>query len=319
MSIPDMKKLLIALVFVLAVAPAYADDVYVWDELTEAAPFPGSYNYPVHVAPNGRFIALHPHGTWTSTDGSAWAKSALPFSGMNSAYLAYVQYAGATWSLGKLRGNYQGFEIEPIVQRTSDYKKWQTVGQSSSLPPIVFYAAASFRGAMWILGGFNGREATAEIWRSTDGLVWTRVVNRAPWSPRAGAKAVVFQDRLYMLGGGIIDGAQANDVWSSADGSSWRRETEQIAPERPMGTPIVFDGKLWLVGANRSGAFSSAMAVSNDGKTWRAQVAPWSPRGGVAVWTDGRNLYVTGGKYSYVKNGETVFVYSNDVWRMRRK
>ena len=76
--------------------------------------------------------------------------------------------------------------------------------------------------------------------------------------------------------------------------------------------------KLWLVGANRSGTFGSGMVVSDDAKTWRRQDAPWSPRGGVAVWTNGADLFVTGGKYSYEKNGETIFVYSNDVWRMRR-
>ena len=75
----------------------------------------------------------------------------------------------------------------------------------------------------------------------------------------------------------------------------------------------------WVFTAAGSGKFSSAMAVSDDGKTWREQTAPWSPRGGVAAWTYGHDLFITGGKYSYEKNGESVFVYSNDVWRMRRK
>jgi hypothetical protein len=36
------------------------------------------------------------------------------------------------------------------------------------------------------------------------------------------------------------------------------------------------------------------------------------------VWTDGQALYLTGGKYSTVVDGETVFAYSNDVWRLSR-
>ncbi|WP_299419446.1 hypothetical protein [Sphingomonas bacterium] len=43
-----------------------------------------------------------------------------------------------------------------------------------------------------------------------------------------------------------------------------------------------------------------------------------SPRGGVATWTDGRRLYLTGGKYSEERGGETRFIYSNDVWAMER-
>jgi len=132
------------------------------------------------------------------------------------------------------------------------------------------------------------------------------------------SKAAVSRDRLFLLGGGKLDGPNANDVWSSANGVDWQRESTAIAPEEPVGySPIVYDGQLWLVGANRSGRFTSEMLVSADGKSWRAVSAPWSARGGVAVWTDGQSLFLTGGKSSRVERGETIFTYSNDVWRMR--
>lgn len=291
-----------------------------WQRLTEHAPFPGSYNFPVHVTADGTFVALHPEGTWTSRDGAAWTKSELPFSGVNSAYLPYVQHDGATWTFGKLKGNYEDFQIDPVVQRTRDYKTWEQVGASPSLPHVIFYAAASFQGALWIIGGYNGDAETSQVWKSTDGLAWTRVVEKAQWSARSGAKAVVFGDRLYLIGGGEIDGAQANDVWSSANGITWIQRTSSIAPERPTGyAPVVFDNRIWLIGANRAGEFKSETLVSTNGITWWPQSAPWSPRGGVAAWSDGRSLFITGGKYSYEKNGEPVFVYSNDVWQMQGK
>lgn len=315
-----MRVVFFLLVVVVLAKSSLADPAYVWEQLTPAAPYPESYNYPVHVAPDGRYVALHPRGTWVSVDGKRWTRAALPFSGMNSAYLAYVQHAGASWALGKLNGNYLSFTIDPIIQRTDDYRAWRTVGHAPTLPKVVFYAAASFKGAMWIMGGFDGAKSTAQVWRSEDGLAWTRAVERASWAPRASARAIVFRDRLFLIGGGIVDGPALNDVWSTADGVDWRRETAEIAAEEPVGyTPVVFDDRIWLVGANRSGRFSSEMLVSSDGKTWRAERAPWSPRGGVAAWANGSELFITGGKYSTEKNGETTFVYSNDVWRMRRK
>lgn len=311
-----IRSAIVCVALLLAASSQPAE--YAWDRLIEHAPFAPSYNYPVHVAADGRFIALHPDGTWASRDGAQWVRTAMPNSGMNSAYLSYVQHNGATYALGKLKGNYTDFQIDPVVQRTRDYEKWEQVGASSSLPHLIFYAAVSFKGSIWIAGGYDGNAATASVWNSQDGLVWTRVAEKAPWSARSGAKLVVFRDRLVLLGGGVIDGPQTNDVWSSSDGITWARETAEIARERPMGQPLVYDNKLWLVGANRSGTFGSGMVVSDDAKTWRRQDAPWSPRGGVAVWTNGADLFVTGGKYSYEKNGETIFVYSNDVWRMRR-
>ena len=56
---------------------------------------------------------------------------------------------------------------------------------------------------------------------------------------------------------------------------------------------------------------------SYNGRIWTPLSDPCSPRGGVAVWVSGDALFMTGGKYSTVRNGETVFEYHSDVWRMR--
>jgi hypothetical protein len=131
---------------------------------------------------------------------------------------------------------------------------------------------------------------------------------------------VHYRDRLLLIGGGRLDGPQANDIWSTPDrGLSWRRETARIAEPVAFGyAPVVFDERLWLVGANRSGAFTSEMLVSEDGRSFEAVRAPWSPRGGVAVWSTARRMFLTGGKYSYPEGGEPRFVYSHDVWAMAR-
>lgn len=317
------RRFVLAAVPLVAVAslPASAagPGAYEWTRLVDAAPFPPSYNFPVHVDATGRFVALHPRGTWQSRNGQRWEKTALPFSGMNAAHLPYVLHGGETWALGKLEGNYLSFRIEPVIQATRSHARWETKGRSLSLPRHIFHAAASFRDHIWILGGFDGRHHSAGVWSSADGLQWTRVTT-APWSPRTGARAIVFRERLFLIGGGIMDGQAANDVWSTADGTNWRLETDRIAPEEPVGfTPVVHEDALWLVGANRSGRFTSEMLTSSDGRNWAPVRAPWSPRGGVAAWSAGGALYVTGGKYSYETGGETRFVYSNDVWRMTRR
>ncbi|HEU4996569.1 MAG TPA: hypothetical protein VFT29_17250 [Gemmatimonadaceae bacterium] len=201
------------LLLLASLASLPTSSAFSWDRMTADAGFPPSYNFPVHVAADGRFVALHPAGTWISRDAVTWTRGALPWSGMNSAYLRYIQHAGATWALGTLNGNYEQFSVSPVIRRTSDYAAWETVGRSTTLPQLVFYAATSFRGAMWILGGYNH-------------------------SRLAG------------------------------------------------GTPVAFADKLWMVGANRSGRFDSAVLVTDDMRAWRQESTPWSPRGGVAAWVD---------------------------------
>lgn len=300
-----------------ASAPAGEEAGYRWTRLAEAAPFPGSYGFPVHAAPDGRFVALHPKGSWSTRDGATWVKEPLPPSGTNHAYLPHVAHDGASWALGAVEGNYERFAIDPVIRRTRDYRTWETLGRSETLPRMIFAATISFKDAIWLFGGYDGKAATNSVWRSADGLAWERVTEHAPWSPRSRASAVVFRDRLWLIGGGTIDGPVRSEVWSSPDGAKWTREAERIAEPEPFGFAAqVFDGRLWLVGANRSGGFSSEMLVSDDGRAWRAVRAPWSPRGGVATWTDGRRMYLTGGKYSRDAGGEHIFIYSNDVWAM---
>jgi hypothetical protein len=93
---------------------------------------------------------------------------------------------------------------------------------------------------------------------------------------------VIFRGKLFLIGGGRIDGPNSNDVWSSVNGIDRVRETASIAAEEPTGyTPIVYDGRIWLIGAKRVGRFKSEILVSDDGKKGTRNLRPGRR---VAVW-----------------------------------
>jgi hypothetical protein len=296
---------------------------YLWSEITSRAAFPQGYNYPVFVL-NSEMFALN-NGGWISKDGKNWTKTALTESGLNSAYQKYVQFKDAVYALGTMQGNYLNMQLSSRISRTRDFRTWETLAEKSNLPERVFYGAVSFKGKIWLIGGWDGKNYYNDVWNSEDGVNWQRVAQKTAWTPRTARVVVVFQGRIWLFGGSVIDGEKTTnpksgeEVWSSADGVDWTRV--EINSPRPVGgTPVVFDDKLWMVGANRNtGNFGSAVFVSDDGLNWQEQAAPWSPRGAVAVWVVGDKLYMTGGKYSFAENGEIKFVYSNDVWAMSRK
>ena len=302
----------------LAQAPAAAQTSeqlgYKWERLTEHAAFPEGYNFPVIVAPGGRFMALF-QGAWESSDGATWSRSALPSSGMNSAFMKYVVHDGAIFALGKHSGEGFSITVDPVIQRTRDYQTWEQLGRSSTMPKRFFFGAASFKGWIWIVGGRAGFFQDAGLWRSRDAMTWEKV-RSTPFGARDRPQVIVFKDRLWIIGGG---GRGA--VWSSTDGTDWREETRSLSNPESFGySAVVFDDRLWLVGANRSGGFSNEMLMSEDGRRWTPVSAPWSPRGAVATWSDGEALYLTGGKYSRPRpGGGQEFIYSNDVWRMTRQ
>ncbi len=295
---------------------------YEWKNVTAAAEFPQSYNYPVFVW-GDKMVAMN-NGTWFSRDGRNWAKTPLPESGLNSAYQKYVQFNGAIYALGKMSGNYERFTIDPRILRTRDLENWETVAESSNLPRRVFYGIAVYNRKIWMVGGFDGKQYLNDVWHSSDGVRWERVTEQAEWSPRTAGVVVATTDGLTLLGGGVIDGGKEinpnseREVWRTTDGKSWTQINTNLK-RKWRGTSVVFDGKLWLVGANRGGTFESAVWMTENFSEWKELPAPWSPRGGVAAWVFGDKLYMTGGKSSHTENGEIKFVYSNDVWAMERK
>jgi len=297
---------------------------YVWNEVTGSAAYPQSYGYPVFVM-NGEMRALHHDGGWISKDGKNWTKTNLPNVGLNPAYQDFILFKDAIYALGAMQGNYTNMRLSSKISRTRDFKTWETVAEKSNLPERVFYGAAVFKDKIWLIGGWDGKDYHNDVWNSDDGVNWRRAAEKTAWTPR-NAGVVVFKDRMWLIGGGVIDGDKTNnpnagrEVWSSADGINWTPEKIN-SPGQLGGAAVVFDGKLWLIGANRNdGNFDRALYVSADGVNWRRESAPWSPRGAVAVWVFGDKLYMTGGKFSYTEpNGEIKFVYSNDVWAMTRK
>lgn len=295
---------------------------YSWTRVTEAAAFPGAYNFPVFTVRHEMW-AFHPQGNWSSTDGRSWRKSELPVAGLNSGYQRYVLFQDAVYALGTMQGNYLDLHLGSRIARTRDFKRWEVLAETSELPARIFYGAVVFAGKIWLLGGFDGKNYFNDVWNSTDGVHWTRVAEHAAWTPRNVPTAVVFKDRIWVIGGGVIDGTprinerEGSEIWSSADGIHWTRVTDAMKTSG-LGAPIVFEGRLWLVGANRDGNFARSSLVTEDGVTWREVPAPWSPRGGVAAWIFDGKLYITGGKYSVTENGDIRFIYSHDVWSMAR-
>ena len=318
----NTMMLVLALCFGTASQPPAA---YTWTNITNAAGYPQGYNYPVYVF-GDKLLALN-NGAWVSTDAKNWKKTGLPESGLNSAYQKFVHFNGAVYSLGKLDGNYERFSIDTKILRTTDLEEWETVAEISNLPQRIFYGLTVFKGKMWMLGGFDGKNYHNDAWTSADGVKWEQAAKTADWSPRNIGSVTVFRDKLWIIGGGEIDGDKVsnpnsrNEIWSSADGIKWTKEASKILKSGDYvgGTVGVYDDKLWIIGANRNNVFQSGVLYSEDGRRWTELTAPWSARGAVAVWVFDGKLYMTGGKSSHTENGEIKFVYSNDVWAMERK
>ena len=189
-------------------------------------------------------------------------------------------------------------------------RQWLVIAEKSNLPERFFYHPFVFNNKIWIIGGSNGADQFSDIWNSDDGVKWKKVADYLPFGKRDNSQFVLLNNKIYMLN---------NDVWSSTDGINWAKEADEIFPgENIFGyAAVVFDQRIWLLGCNRNGKFKSEILVSDDGRRWTAQQAPWTPRGGIAACVFKGKIIMTGGKYGGTPD-KPEFIYSNDVWSLEK-
>jgi hypothetical protein len=280
-----------------------------WSKVLEEGPWPKSYNFQMFTI-GKNLVVFHPDGTWSSGDGKSWTKLPLGNAIDNLAFLDYVLFKGAVYGLGNFKGNIERSTFRPEIYRTRDLRSWEVISRKSNLPQRFFYHPFVFQDKIWIIGGADKNTGYSDIWNSPDGIVWTKQKDNLPFGKRSNSQIVEFNGTLYLLN---------NDVWTSKNGLDWQQLTPEIVKgEQLFGySAVVFDGKIWLLGCNRNGLFSSQVLVSSDGKNWVGQEAPWSPRGAIAASVFNDAIYMTGGKYGGTPN-QPNFIYSNDLWALSR-
>lgn len=106
---------------------------------------------------------------------------------------------------------------------------------------------------------------------SHQGYAYSCVSSAAPWSERSGHAAVVFDDKLWVIGGYHDlpdDERDLNDVWCSRDGISWENTTEAAPWSARFGlSSVVLAGQLWVIGGQGEG-FKKDVWRSSDGAHW---------------------------------------------------
>ena len=286
---------------------------YAWTKILDSAEWKKSYNFEMFSIGDTLWV-FHPDGNWYSIDAKVWTKSSLPNAILNLAFLDYVEFGRAVYGIGHFEGNIERFTLRNEVYKTTDFKKWDTISTASNFPKRFFYHPFVFNNKLWMIGGEDRTTQYADVWNSADGITWRKQKDSLPFGRRSGSQVVLFNGKLFLLN---------NDVWSSSDGLNWQQETSEIVTgETIFGyKALVYDNRIWLIGCNRDGKFQSQVFVSEDGKSWQPQEAPWSPRGAVAAAVFKNKIYMTGGKYGgFAKGGTTTeFVYSNDIWALAPK
>jgi len=235
-----------------------------------------------------------------------------------------VVYKDQLWVFGGWFSSHQPCPRD--VWSSADGKTWRLVQETAPWKHGDLPMSLVFGDRMWFMGGwYNGRlpghSASNEVWSSTDGVKWEQATANAGWSPRLAAGVVVFDGKMWMLGGVENyffgdDSDLRNDVWHSADGKEWALATANAGwSPRAYHQAVVHDNKIWVFGGGNYLPKHHALNdvwCSEDGVNWTrvTAAAPWGPR----LWFSGvvyrDRMWVLGGWSEKTDN-------YGDVWYSR--
>ncbi|MRG43793.1 hypothetical protein GFS24_01640 [Chitinophaga sp. SYP-B3965] len=184
-----------------------------------------------------------------------------------------------------------------------------------------------FKNKIWLLGGllpgsgFTFSAVTNKVWSSSDGLTWTAsspAVATDRWSARERINAVVFKEKLWVIGGNGYPsfgnansyGTAFNDVWNTEDGNAWTQITAAAQfPPRRNPAVFVYKEKIWVVGGLDNGnVYKNDIWNSADGITW-TQVTQVN----AAPLRQGHQIVVHRNQLLLI-SGENAGVGQSDLW-----
>ncbi len=188
---------------------------------------------------------------------------------------------------------------------TSEWSSWKASGDS-----VITSHSWSDTGTYNIKAQAKDKKDAFSEWSDWHQIVissvgeWHCATDSAQWLARWDHAVVVFDNKMWLLGG--FNGTHGfNDIWYSSDGSNWTQvfPTAHWSGRWNHGV-LVFDNKIWVIGGSSP---LNDVWYSSDGINWieATPAAPWSARE-LKVVVFNNKMWVVGGFDSSGKR--------NDVW-----
>ena len=210
----------------------------------------------------------------------------------------YTQYwrvifpPGSILDLKRRDANRNETITKETIVRLSDVNKWKEMKTPNNSPkwsPRRDHTSVVFnppddkpdQGEMiWVLGGYDDSYLN-DVWNSKDGVSWNKVNTNAIWDARGSHTSVVFDEKIWVIGGTTVYGPY-NDVWNSEDGASWKRIVFNAAwSGRHSHSSVVFNKKIWVI-AGYSKREHNDVWSSENGFEWIEEsdrvTIPWHTR-----------------------------------------
>lgn len=152
----------------------------------------------------------------------------------------------------------------------------QVAVSGDGFPARYGHEVIEFNNKLYVIGGYLGYTTggfDSSVWVSDDVINWTKQpVGATHFPPRHDFAAVVFDSKLWVMGGRDKNNNDLNDIWYTSDGLTWNEVTvngEHFSP-REGHRVVVFNNQMVLTGGYDLGTNTRLAEVwmSSDGVNW---------------------------------------------------
>ena len=201
-----------------------------WENPVPSAPWSARVDYSLVSYNNGLWLlggmgsrAEIMNDVWFSPDATNWTLVVEHALWTGRASHTSTAFQGKLWIAGGV--NYDGATMNALNDcwSSTDGANWIQVTGQAGWHARGGHAMEMFADRLWVLGGAyllgSGPGShyvfLNDLWNSADGATWVQMP-AAPWAARSGHSSVVFDGKLWILGGWAAVGdsaADVNDVW----------------------------------------------------------------------------------------------------------
>lgn len=317
-----------------------ADDELAVKEIVQEVEFVARHSHSTIVL-DGKMFTIAGHGTggfrndvWSSNDGMDWSSilEEAPFEPRRDQ--ASAVFNGNIWVAGGELGGPGNLQHVNEVWFSNNGEQWT---QTNPLSPNTIFSnrarhtLTAFDNKLFLiaggtndLDGFN-KATRNDVWSSADGIDWQVEVFDAPFPSRDDHAAIVFNSRLWVIGGLNVGGSDnifLNDVWYTTDGVNWNLATDQAPFGGRRKHTLTTDGNsMYLIGGESEDyVFHNDIWKSDDGINWEQIVLedPTFPSRGshTSVYHNELHWIINGFPiYSSLENSSTAQTgFHEDIW-----
>jgi hypothetical protein len=152
---------------------------------------------------------------WYTNDGITWTQATDSAAFCARSNHTSVVFDNKMWVFGGRRNYTSGVTTNNELWYSTDGISWSKSVFNEDFGYRLGHTCVVSENKMWIVGGNTPTFSNLfinDVWFTSDGITWSQAVDSALFPPRAEHTSVVFDNKMWVIGG-YDDNGSKNDVW----------------------------------------------------------------------------------------------------------